>query len=126
MAQHRPVNALAGTLKAANAPATKKGSAYVPVQTCIRGYIKEDDARGTLESLRHARRIIAIDHPAITTDRLVVQGVKRLARTWLPLRMRQMVQLIQMNYRKTLVPGDRIRERRFAAIRRPKNADART
>ncbi|CLQ00083.1 Uncharacterised protein [Mycobacterium tuberculosis] len=62
---------------------------------------QEDCASRPGEALGHQARIIAVHHPLLSQDRRIMKGGKFCIRALLPVGVRQMLELVEMNGRKT-------------------------
>jgi hypothetical protein len=123
---HAPFEAVVASFQCANPAVLEERTPHIPKQARRRGNIQQDYACRSLEPLRHTRGIISLHHPSLRLDRLVMQGQEFFRRTWLPIRMRNMMKLIQMNHIDAEFSANGGRQCRLAAIGWPDDANAGT
>lgn len=122
--QHCQLDAVLSTVKVAASLRFCKGSANVAKQACNGRDIQQNQPRSPAASLGKKAGVVAVHHPAVGSDRAVVQGAELVRGAGNPVDSRLVEELIQVNTRQIARAGDGICQRRLAAVRWSKNADA--
>ncbi|PAV92980.1 hypothetical protein WR25_02349 [Diploscapter pachys] len=121
---HIPFHAIATAFQPAAAVALEPATSDVSIQAGRRRNVEQDEAGRPLQALREQPRVIAVHHPAVAGDRGIMERRELGWRSWHPVGVREMVELIEVDHLQAPGLRDRLRQRRLAAVRRPHDADA--
>jgi len=126
MVNHPPLHGVLPALQRTVSIALQPGSTKVSEQTGGCRQIEQDEACSALQPSIDADGVVPFYDPLPLLYRLVVQAKKLFLKTGLPVGVRLMKQLIEVNGRQATLARNGLRKRRLAAVTGAQYADTRT